>query len=135
MKCTLTFGEICQHQTTGWLVHNGAAVGLLKEHRMATNVKTNAEAIAHQFAGAIRDEPAVEQLWLVEDSDSVQLIAITSDVDAETERRIFEVFGELITQYPTAGLFPRVLNPRFFIEGTEMVSLLPRRARQIPLCN
>lgn len=101
---------------------------------MATNVKVSPDIIARDFAAAIRDDPAVEQLWLVADPDSMQLIAITSDVDAETERRIFGVFGDLIARYPTAGLFPRLLNPRFFVEGTDMVSLLPQRARQIPLC-
>jgi hypothetical protein len=102
---------------------------------MATNVKASPETIAREFAAVIRDEPVVEQLWLVSDPDSLELIAITRDADAETERRIFEVFGDLIARHPTAGLFPRVLNPRFFKEGTDMVSLLPQRARQIPLCD
>ncbi len=100
---------------------------------MATNVKASPDTIAREFADAIRADPAVEQLWLVEDSDGIQLSAITGDVDGETELRIFGVFSDLIRQHPTAGIFPRVLNPRFFVEGKTMVSLLPQRARQIPL--
>lgn len=113
-------------------MHNGIEVrSTSKEHFVATSVTTSADAIAREFAAAIRDQPAVEQLWLVSDPSCLQLIAITSDVDAETERRIYGMFGDLIARHPTAGLFPGLLNPRFFVEGTDMVSLLPRRARQV----
>lgn len=115
-------------------MHNGVEVRSKAEDQfVATSVTTNPETIARQFAVAIRDNPAVEQLWLVSDPDSMELIAVTSDADAETERRIYGVFGDLIAQHPTAAVFPRLLNPRFFVEGTDMQSLLPRRARQIPL--
>ena len=40
---------------------------------MATDVTTSLEAIARQFADAIRDEPAVEQLWLVSDPDGAEV--------------------------------------------------------------
>lgn len=78
---------------------------------MATDVVTSPEAIARQFADAIRDEPAVEQLWLVSDPDGMELIAITSDVDAETERRIFGLFGDLNRAAPESWSLPTFAQP------------------------
>ncbi|HEX5164484.1 MAG TPA: hypothetical protein VFV93_03740 [Thermomicrobiales bacterium] len=102
---------------------------------MATDVTTNSQVIAREFAAAIRDEPAVEQLWLVEDPGCLQLIAITSDLDDATELRIDEAFGDLMRRHPAAGIFSRIFSPSLFEEGTDMVSLVPQRARQIPLCD
>jgi len=115
-------------------MHNCVAVySMLKGHFMATNVKTSPDTIARQFADAIRDVPAVEQLWLFMNRDALELWVITGPVGGEEERGIYEVAVKLMQQYPDAYIRPYVLNPRFFVEGTDMASVVRSGARRIEL--
>ena len=57
---------------------------------MATTTIASAEAIAAEFAAAVRDEPVVRQLWLCCYPDRIELLLITDEADNATELRLYE---------------------------------------------
>jgi hypothetical protein len=115
-------------------MHNGVVVrSTNQEQRMSTNVTTSPDTIARQFADAIRHDPAVEQLWLSSNDDAIELWVITGPVDGEDERGIYESAVQLMEQHPGAYIRPLVLNPRFFVDDTNLESVVRTGARQITL--
>src|SRR5687767_1398684 len=100
---------------------------------MATTTTSSAEAIAAEFAAAVRDEPVVRQLWLRCYPERIELLLITDEADDATELRLFEAFATLIERHPSAAIRPRLLNPIYFEPGTDLVDQLPSGSHPIPL--
>jgi hypothetical protein len=100
---------------------------------MATSVTTSADAIAREFAAAIRDEPGIDQLWLRPYDDRLELRLILKDVDHDTELRLAEAFASLICHYPNARIRPMLMHPADFVPDTVLADQMPNGARQIAL--
>jgi hypothetical protein len=104
-----------------------------EEQFMATNVATSPDTIARQFADAIRENPTVEQLWLFTNNDAIELWVITGPIGGEDEQRIYEEAVILKERHPSVHIRPLVLNPCFFVEGTNLESVVRAGARRIEL--
>lgn len=100
---------------------------------MATNVTTSPDTIARQFADAISDNLAVEQLWLSTNVDAIELWVITGPIGGDDEQRIYEAAVNLKERRPSVHIRPLVLNPCFFVEGTDLESVVRVGARRIEL--
>jgi hypothetical protein len=100
---------------------------------VATNVTTSPQAIAREFAAAIRGNPAVEQLWMRPGEDVIELWVITTPIGGDDELSIYEEAANLKRQYSDVYIRPLVLNPRFFSEGTDLESIVRSGAQRIKL--
>ena len=106
---------------------------------MAIQDRTVARQVAHCFAEAIRNEPAVKQLWVwgklghVEPGrEAVDLWVFLDSADDEAERRIVRAASLLHERFPHINVMVHLTNglmPKDFDPTTEVYP----GAEQIPL--
>jgi anti-sigma-K factor RskA len=100
---------------------------------MVAKASVDAQSIAREFAGSIRDEPVVRTLWLAHHCDVVELFVVTDESDMDVELRIADAFGELIERHPGTDLQLWMLDPRHFASDAAFRAAVPKRAAEVPL--
>ncbi len=76
-------------------------------------------------------EPVVSALWVSADHEGLHFWVLTDPIDAETERRLYELADALDEHFPGVVFQLHVLNPRHF-RGT-VRDVVPAGAKEIPL--
>ena len=75
--------------------------------------------------GGIRDEEAVEELWVSTDDEAVHLWLVVRAIEPDVERRLYGVEDVLYGRFPEAAFQVHVLNPRYY--AGEMLYVNPNR--------
>jgi hypothetical protein len=96
---------------------------------MALTTRTRAQQLGHAYAEVARDEPAVEEVWVSTQNDSVQLWLITRPIDRIVERRLHGLAAVLHERYGRYEFDLHILNPNHF--RGDVHESLPAQAEQI----
>jgi hypothetical protein len=100
---------------------------------MAVVNQLTAEYVGRTFAEMVRGEQAVQRLWARhQHRDYFEFWLLTTPIEAETERRIYDAGGALRKQFSEANIRLRILNPRFF-DQEDLSEQVPAGAEEIPL--
>jgi len=100
---------------------------------MVVHESVAAQSIAKRLAEELGDEPDVQELWLRESPELVDLWLIAGSIDDETELRLYGTSGRLFDAFPSRRLRLHVLQPAMFVEGTDLRSLVARGSTRIRL--
>jgi len=73
-----------------------------------------ASDLATALGSAIRDEEAVEELWVSTDDEAVHLWLVVRAIEPDVERRLYGVEDVLYGRFPEAAFQVHVLNPRYY---------------------
>lgn len=100
---------------------------------MVVQQPVDAMTVGCTFAEMLRGEMGVRELWVNTLRDRVDLYLIVDAIDADAERHLYDLSGELYDVFPELRFQLFVHNPRFFLAGTDLRTQMPRGSRQVPL--
>ena len=100
---------------------------------MVVQQPVNAKTVGCKYAELIRGLPGVRELWARPVRDHIDLYLIVDGIDADAERRLYGLSGDLYELFPNLRFQLFVRNPLNFVEGTDLRASIPKGAQQIPL--
>ncbi len=83
------------------------------------------------LAQVVSREPAVSELWASADHEGLHFWLVTTPLDAETERGLYELADALDERFPSVAFHLHVLNPRYYTGSAR--DAVPAGAGEIPL--
>ena len=95
----------------------------------ASDTRHEMERTLAEVAGR---EPVVSGLWVTADHEGLHFWLMTDPIDAETERRLYELADALDERFPDATFQLHVLNPRHYTGSAR--DAVPAGAAEVPLC-
>ena len=98
---------------------------------VASDIAT-AHAMAQTLVPELQAELTVQRFWVGTHRDTVNFLALTEPIDADSERHLYDVLAQLYDRFPEAYIEVGVLNPNWYAEG-DALSGLPANAEEIPL--
>ena len=100
---------------------------------MAVQPAIDARTLGLRYAEEIAGERGVEELWVYQHPDTVEMWLITDDLDFDAQSRFDEALIGLYDAFPSARVRFHLWSPQRFDEGYDFRSLVRRGAEQIPL--
>jgi hypothetical protein len=100
---------------------------------MVTKTVVDALTVARRFADAIKDEPAAQHLWVVENQRNIELWLLTTPLSFDGEEPFFRILVDLRAEFQDGGIYVRLLNPSAFEEEVDLTRHVPPGATPIPL--
>jgi len=98
---------------------------------MVTRTSVDIEAIARRFDVAMHGVAGVRELWVLQSDDTLELWLLTDDIVPDDERRLYQIGVDLMVEHP--GMDFHILNPRFFVPGTNLSAFIPANAELFSL--
>lgn len=93
----------------------------------------DAHELAAALAEVVRHEPSVLRMWVSSHRGVASLWLLTPPIEAEEERHLYGLSGDLQDRFPYALFHLHLLNPVYY-EWFDLDMLLPQGAEEIALC-
>jgi len=98
---------------------------------MITRTSIDIEAIARRFDMAAHGVAGIRELWALQSDRALELWLLTEDIEPDNERRMFQVGVDVMAEHPGVDIDFHVLNPRFYVPGTDLPAMIPADAERI----
>ena len=98
---------------------------------MVVHQHIDAHTIARHIVDQVRDEPDVQEIWLNESPELVDLWLITGPINDETELRLYDKTGATYRDLPAGRFRLHVIHPAMFADGTDLRTIVARGAKRV----
>lgn len=88
--------------------------------------------LAAALAEMVRHEPSVLRMWVSSHRGVVSFWLLTPEIEAEEERHLYGLSGDLQDRFPDAFFHVHLINPRYY-EWFDLDMLLPQGAEEFAL--